>query len=56
MQNLIQTRPINPARRNKLSPVSCESCSEIATVEVLFELGDIIAVQRYCNACLKTLQ
>lgn len=55
MQELIRTRPIDPSRTNKLSPISCESCSEIATVEALTELENIIAVHRYCNTCLKSM-
>lgn len=56
MQKLVQTRPINPSRANRLSPISCESCSEIATVEALTELENVIVVHRYCNTCLKTVR
>ena len=55
MQELVQTRPINPSRTNKLSPISCESCSEIATVEALTELENIIVVHKYCKTCLTSM-
>ena len=50
LQKAVQIRPISMGRFNQ--PKLCDNCSQPGSTEVLEELGNVIAVRRYCDKCL----
>jgi hypothetical protein len=44
------TKPVGEATRGL--PFICEICSEKATVEASFDIGNCTVIRKYCDNCL----
>ena len=45
-----ETRPASSS--TKKGPGFCIVCGKIATTEALFQLEDVVIIQRFCDNCL----